>query len=159
MKECVTAMTEWLSNRIRMISAFRILFIAAVFVSTVPLNGQPADEIATEIWNFTMSFDRAHIAQVVWNASEGQNEYDFSENFEQFLPEGTQIDFVDPEQGIDGTMHQVRVVFQYKGRNWVYECSAVQNSPATPVSLKSIVLYRMNFYASKVVEAARWESE
>ena len=150
-------MTGWLLNRERISNTFHVLFVAAVFVTTVPLNGQPADEIATEIWNFTMSFDRADIARVVWNACE--DEHGFVKNFEQFLPEGTQIDFVDPEQEAEGTMHQVRVIFQYKWRNWVYECSAVQNSPATPVSLKSIVLYRMNLDASEVHEAARWESE
>ena len=157
MKERVTAMTRWLLNPGRMINAFRILFIAAVFVATVPLYGKLADGIATEIWDFTMSFDKTDIARVVWNACE--DEHGFVENFEQFLPEGTQIDFVVPEQEAEGTMHQVRVIFQYKWRNWVYECSAVQNSPATPVSLKSIVLYRMNLDASEVHEAARWESE
>ena len=104
-----------------------------------------------------MSSDKADIAQAVWNACE--DGHDFVENFEQFLPEGTQINFVDSEQGIDGTMHQARVIFQYMGRNWVYECSAVQNSPAMPVSLKSIVLYRMNLHASNVFKIAYWESE
>ena len=159
MKECVTAMTGWLLNRERISNTFHVLFVAAVFVTTVPLNGQPADEIAAEIWDFTMSSDKADIARVIWNTSEGQSEYDFVENFEQFLPEGAQIDFTDPEQGVDGRTRRIRIIFQYVGRGWVYECSVVQNSPATPVSLKSIVLYRMDLDASQVFEEARWESE
>lgn len=152
-------MTGWLLNPGRIISTFRALSFAAVLGAILPLKGQPSDEIATEIWNFTMSFDKADIAQVVWNASEGQSEYDFVENFEQFLPEETHIDFVDPKQGDDGAMHQVRVIFQYMGRNWVYECSAVQNSPATPVFLKSIVLYFLDLHASKQFEVAGWKNE
>lgn len=79
-------MIRWLLNLNRMINVFRVLFIAAVFGVTVPLYSQPGDEIAAEIWNFTMSFPKADIAQTMWNACE--DEHDFVENFERFLPEG-----------------------------------------------------------------------
>lgn len=52
----------------------------------MPLYSQPGDEVAAEIWNFTMSFPKADIAQTMWNACE--DEHDFVENFERFLPEG-----------------------------------------------------------------------
>ena len=157
MKGHITVMTGWLLNSWRVISIFRVFAVAAGLGATVPLVGQPVDEIAEEIWGFTMSFSKENLAQAVWNAfEEPQNSVG---SFEQFLPEGVCVMFKASNQGNNEKMRNLRVIFQYMSRDWVYECSVVRNSPEASVFLKNIVLYRMDLRASKVFKVASWGSE
>ena len=153
MEECLAAMTRWLLNRI---SIFCVISIAAVFGTTVPLNGE-SNKIAEEIWNFTKSCPKKRIAHVIWNAQ--WDKHKFVNIFKVFLPENARINSVDSNSGPDEETHQVRVAFRYMGRNWVYECSAVSIAPRLHVSLKSIVLYFLDVHTSRKFKVAGWESK
>ena len=147
-------MTRWLLNRI---SIFCVISIAAVFGTTVPLNGE-SNKIAEEIWNFTKNCPKREIALVIWNAQCDKRK--FFNDFKRFLPENVRINSEDSNFGSDGETRQVRVVFRYRDRKWVYECSAaICNSPLLHVSLKSIVLYFQDPDTSKDFKIASWKNE